>query len=72
MIEDGGEMRVEHKWVRYNPFKRIRRDIRTRSYSVKELLATTGLEPRRSLRTVLKQRGITDQPPLSGPGGMLV
>jgi hypothetical protein len=58
VIEDGGEMHVEHKRVRHNPFKRIRKEIRTRSYSVKELLATTRHEPRGSLRLVLKQRGI--------------
>ena len=43
VIEDGGEMHVEHKWVRHNPFKRTRKDIRTRSYSIKELLATTDM-----------------------------
>jgi len=58
LIEDSGEMHVEHKQVRHNPFKRTRRDIRTRSYSVKEFLATTRHEPRGSLRMVLKQRGI--------------
>jgi hypothetical protein len=58
VIEDDGEMHVEHKRVRHNPFKRIRKEIRTRSYSVKELLATTRHEPRGSLRLVLKQRGI--------------
>ena len=36
VIEESGEMPVEHKRVRHNPFKRLRRDLRTRSYSVKE------------------------------------
>src|SRR5262249_5566433 len=31
VIEDGGEMHVEHKWVRHNPFKRSRKDLKTRS-----------------------------------------
>jgi hypothetical protein len=57
VIGDGGEMHVEHKRVRHNPFKRIGKEIKTRSYSVKELLATTRHEPRGSLRLALKQRG---------------
>ena len=36
VIEESGEMPVEHKRVRHNPFTRLRRDLRTRSYSVKE------------------------------------
>ncbi|HLB90126.1 MAG TPA: hypothetical protein VJK29_20880 [Terriglobales bacterium] len=28
VIEDGGEMHVEHKRVRHNPFKHLRKDIR--------------------------------------------
>jgi hypothetical protein len=56
VIEDGGEMHVEHKRVRHNPLKRLRKEIRTRNYSVKELLATTRHEPRVSLRVALKQR----------------
>src|SRR5262245_46777929 len=55
VIEDGGEMHVEHKQVRHNPFKRIRREVRTRSYSIKELFATTRHEPRASLRAALRQ-----------------
>jgi hypothetical protein len=58
VIEDGGEMRIEYKRVRHNPFKRLRKEVKTRSYSVKEFLATTRHEPRGSLRVVLKQRGI--------------
>jgi hypothetical protein len=62
VIEDGDEMHVEHKRVRHNPLKRIRKDIRTRSYSIQELLATTRHEPRGSLRHALKQRGIQQRP----------
>jgi hypothetical protein len=58
VIEDGGEMHVEHKWVRHNPFKRSRKDLKTRSYSIEELMATSKQEPRGSLRHVLKQGGI--------------
>jgi hypothetical protein len=59
VIEDsGGGMHVEHKQVRHNPFKRLRREIRTRSYPVKDSLATTGQEPRASLRVVLKNRAV--------------
>ena len=58
VIDDGGEMHVEHKWVRHNPFKRSGKDLKTRSYSINELMATTKHEPRGPLRHVLKQRGI--------------
>ncbi len=58
VIDDGGEMHVEHKWVRHNPFKRSGKDLKTRNYSIKELMATTKHEPRGSLRLVLKQRDI--------------
>ena len=51
-------MHVEHKLVRHNPFRRLGKNIRTRRYSIKELLATTRHEPRGSLRVALKQRGI--------------
>jgi hypothetical protein len=58
VIGDGGDMHVEHKWVRHNPFKRSGKDLKARNYSIKELMATTKHEPRGSLRLVLKQRGI--------------
>jgi hypothetical protein len=58
VIEDCGDMHVDHKWIRRNPFRRSGRQLRMRTYSINEILATSRHEPRGSLRLVLKQRGL--------------